>query len=222
MRPQHEIQAELKDAGIHLPPASFREMTVPDGYFESFYDQLQHRIHLVDRLAELKHVNPYTTPPGYFQQVGQQLQTQIRQEDFLASLPTQMPYEVPGGYFDSVDKQILIAVNQSGKRPGVTPLRAFLQKISIAATLLLFLGLAFKGILFPSGRHMYTNTEAQLACISDAEISTYLLEHEAELSNGLALENVDASRLDLNTVESDVLDHVLDAVNDDELLNYPL
>lgn len=222
MKAVNEIQLELNEMGVRLPISAASIQSIPEGYFDSFYDGLRQRIQDEDTLAAYKQLNPYTIPGGYFEDFDHQLLARIRQEEFLDTLPAELPYQVPSGYFNEMDNRMMAIVGRTDNAPRLAPLRSFYHTISIAATLLLFLGLAFKGMLFPIGGHRPVNAEAQLAGLTDTEISAYLSDHEAEVANSLALENMDDSHLDLNSVEADVLDHALDAVNDDELLNYPL
>lgn len=223
MKHGHDIQEELRQIGVRLPESPLNAQTVPEAYFELFYDSLHDRMQSEGHLPDRNHASPYSIPSNYFKQFDQQLMERIGDEEFLTSLPAQAPYHVPAGYFNSLEVQLPGPMDRVSKStPRSSTFRVYFHKLSIAATLFLFLGLAFKGILLPTGHLPVTDAEARLEYVSDTEISDYVLEHEAELANSLALENADDTHIDLNSVETDVLNHALDAVNDEELLNYPL
>lgn len=224
MKKTSDIQQELNELEVNLT-AGFKPMgDVPEGFFQTFSNELMDRIKEEEIENSLPKELPYQIPSDYFNQFASQLNQEIHQEQFLSSLSRSMPYEVPASYFTELPSEI----NRKLPQPtsSLSPLiltRKWAIKLSMAASILLFLGIAFKTMIAPSHTNQVAaNLESQLSAVSDAEIQQYLIEHQNEVESNLAIESVDENTIDLNTLESDVIDHTFNSISDEELLKYAL
>lgn len=107
-----DIIQELNNLGSSLPTSRVENVySVPEGYFDSFADQVQTLIWL----TSLPKANPYTVPNGYFDELGDNIMDAIRNHPdyrtskeelaaispLLESLNKRPVYSVPGGYFEN-------------------------------------------------------------------------------------------------------------------------
>lgn len=226
MENNNNILNELNEMDIQLPVSSMPKMKIPEGYFESFSSELLSRIKQDDFLEGLPRVMPFETPSGYFTDLGDKLSKVIQQQsspDFIDSLPKLMPYEIPSNYFEELPSQIVSKLDLKSTQPLMTLSRKLIVKLSLAATILLFMGLAFKGLVLTSNTSS-TNyiIENELAKVSDNEISQYIVSHQSEMDASLALETIDETKLDLKQFETEVLEDALNQITDEEILNYAL
>jgi len=222
MKKASPIQSELDENGIHIAFGEMPEMEIPQDYFETFSISVIDHIKQEEFLQSLPKETPYDIPQGYFQEFDATLMQRIQEETLLQSLPRSMPYTVPDDYFTAFPVQVFASIKHSDKP--LTPLtfsRRAIAKLSLAATLLLFLGIAFGGLIFPS-ESQSLSAEYQLATIPDEEITQYLLEHKAEIENNIAFEPIETSKLDLQKLENEIFDNTLNKISDEELLNYYL
>ncbi|GBL35264.1 hypothetical protein EMGBS15_08590 [Filimonas sp.] len=224
MKNREQIQDELKALGVQLPDSSPPPMEIPEGYFDELPGFLLNEIHQNSFLASLAKQPPFETPPGYFDNFSSSLNEAIRQEAFLDTLPKNTTYEIPANYFDQLPAQISSRLNRV--EPAIQTLtfsRRIITRLALAATLLLFMGISLKVFLLPAHTVSATGSaEAKLAGISDEEINHYLIQHQAEIESNLALESIDASDLDVQKLETEILDHTLNSISDEDLLNYTL
>lgn len=95
--------------------------TVPQGYFESFSDDVS------IRLSELSFskINPYSVPSGYFGELPQSLLSIIHNgneyaDAQLSAIPNSNTFSVPEGYFDSLANNILQKIKQGNTTSTVT------------------------------------------------------------------------------------------------------
>lgn len=220
MKKSSEIQQELKQLGVNLTAGFEPIQEIPEGYFQTFSNELKDRIKEDEFLSTLPKESPYQVPTGYFSDFSSELQHEI----FLSSLPKSLPYEVPDTYFSELSTEISRKLPISA--PSLKPLiltRKWVIKFSMAASILLFVGIAFKTIIAPvQANQVASNLETQLSTVSDDEIQQYLLLHQNEVDANLAIESVDENNFDLNKLESEVLENTMNSISDEELSKYAL
>ncbi|MBL7771821.1 MAG: hypothetical protein JNM95_03040 [Chitinophagaceae bacterium] len=199
MKRNPEINQELKDLGVNIPDVSL-PMGVPEGYFNSFESNLLERLEIETVLEKLPKQLPYQLESGYFETFDSELQDAI----FADSLPKSMPYEVPVGYFDqleaSINKKIISPKPEMKPMRKVSPVFSFL---SIAASILLVLGLAF----WMMNQKNTLSVEQQMAKISTHEIQEYMNAHPSEFGSDLSFENIDENQIDIMSLETEVYDN---------------
>jgi hypothetical protein len=221
MKHKIDIKQELNEIGVSVPIRTMPEMNLPLGYFNTFSTTLLEQIHTNDFISALPQSMPYQIPNAYLENFSTELLDSIHQVEFIESLPKNIPYEVPKDYFLEFPALISRHINQVQNQ--LTPYtfsRKFVAKLSIAATLFLFVGLAFKGLTVSSKTDEIAAIQNKLSTISDQEINQYILDHQTEIESSLALETIDETKIDLQKLEIEMLDHSLNNISDEELLNY--
>jgi hypothetical protein len=90
--------------------------------------------------------------------------------------------------------------------------------LSMAASILFFIGLGF--LMF--NQTSKPSVEQQLATISSVEIENYIQAHQMEFDTDLVLEGIDESRVDVQTLESEIIENQLNTISEEELSSYIL
>ncbi len=220
MKSKEQIQKELNELGVNLPSNRMPLMEIPAHYFDSFPASMTDYVRSTGFLASLPIQMPFEIPETYFEQFSNIARDTIREENLIEALPKKMPYAVPEYYFSELSDQINSKVKTGSNSAFI---QTFLPRLSLAATVLLFMVISLKIFLNPA-HTMQANSsvENQLASISDEEFNQYLIHHQAEIESSLVVVNVDESAIDLQKLEFEMLDHTFNNVSDEELINYTL
>ena len=199
MNNSNYIASELKDQGINIPNGLKPPMNVPLGYFDDFSDSVLELIKEEDFWASLPKKMPFEVETTYFDSLESSILDQIKAENNIESLPKTMPFALPIGYFEGLENELKAKIEIPKKE--ITPLRVTRTKtqvFSIAASIILFLGIGFL-FLKPTKT---INVEQQLAQISTNEINAYILQHQAEFTTDIATETIDETSVDVNKLEN--------------------
>jgi hypothetical protein len=119
-------------------------MNVPLGYFDNFSDSVLELIHEEDFLASLPRKMPFEVETSYFDSLEISILAQIKAEKNRLPLPKTMPFALPIGYFEGLENELKAKIEIQKKE--IKPLRATRPKtqvFSIAASIILFLGIGF-------------------------------------------------------------------------------
>lgn len=124
------ILNELKDLNSSLAVTGFSNpYTVPEGYFETFAEQVLNRIKageagsaqeelaiISPTLAGLIRINPYEVPDGYFTGLADEALVLAQNSEPVSPVldltGKEMPYAVPAGYFENLEETLLAKVRQ--------------------------------------------------------------------------------------------------------------
>jgi hypothetical protein len=216
MNNSNYIASELKDQGINIPIGLKSPMNVPFGYFDNISDSVLELIHEEDFLASLPRKMPFEVETSYFDSLEISILAQIKAEN-VESLPKTMPFDLPIGYFEGLENELKAKIEIQKKE--IKPLRATRPKtqvFSIAASIILFLGIGFL-FLKPTKT---INVEQQLAKISTNEINAYILQHQAEFTTDIATEMIDETSVDVNKLENEIIESQIDNLSKEDLKNY--
>jgi hypothetical protein len=220
MKNRKHIQDELHELGIALPVVEMPDMEIPSHFFESFSTLMLEAVKSNDVITSLPIEMPFVIPEMYVEQLSDNVRDVIVEEKIMDALPKTMPYDVPAHYFSELPAQVNATINVV---PTSVFLRVLISRLTLAATILLFMGISLRIFMNPvRTRHANASLETQLAIVSDAEVDQYLLLHQAAIESSLALVNIDESSIDLQKLEVEMLDYTFNNVSDEELLNYTL
>jgi hypothetical protein len=220
MKNRKHIQDELHELGIALPVVEMPDMEIPSHFFESFSTLMLEAVKSNDVITSLPIEMPFVIPEMYVEQLSDNVRDVIVEEKIMEALPKTMPYDVPAHYFSELPAQVNATINVV---PTSVFLRVLISRLTLAATVLLFMGISLRIFMNPvRTRHANASLETQLAIVSDAEVDQYLLLHQAAIESSLALVNIDESSIDLQKLEVEMLDYTFNNVSDEELLNYTL
>ena len=220
MKNRKHIQDELHELGIALPVVEMPDMEIPSHFFESFSTLMLEAVKSNDVITSLPIEMPFVIPEMYVEQLSDNVRDVIVEEKIMDALPKTMPYDVPAHYFSELPAQVNATINVV---PTSVFLRVLISRLTLAATILLFMGISLNIFMNPvHTRHANASFETQLAIVSDAEVDQYLLLHQAAIESSLALVNIDESSIDLQKLEVEMLDYTFNNVSDEELLNYTL
>ena len=217
MKNSNYIASELKDQGINIPNGLKPPMNVPLGYFDDFSDSVLELIKEEDFLASLPKKMPFDFETTYFDSLESSILDQIKGENNIESLPKTMPFALPIGYFEDLENELKAKIEIPKKE--ITPLRVTRTKtqvFSIAASIILFLGIGFL-FLKPTKT---INVEQQLAQISTNEINAYILQHQAEFTTDIATETIDETSVDVNKLENEIIESQINNLSKEDLKNY--
>ena len=217
MNNSNYIASELKDQGINIPNGLKPPMNVPLGYFDDFSDSVLELIKEEDFLASLPKKMPFDFETTYFDSLESSILDQIKAENNIESLPKTMPFALPIGYFEGLENELKAKIEIPKKE--ITPLRVTRTKtqvFSIAASIILFLGIGFL-FLKPTKT---INVEQQLAQISTNEINAYILQHQAEFTTDIATETIDETSVDVNKLENEIIESQINNLSKEDLKNY--
>ena len=217
MNNSNYIASELKDQGINIPNGLKPPMNVPLGYFDDFSDSVLELIKEEDFLASLPKKMPFEVETTYFDSLESSILDQIKAENNIESLPKTMPFALPIGYFEGLENELKAKIEIPKKE--ITPLRVTRTKtqvFSIAASIILFLGIGFL-FLKPTKT---INVEQQLAQISTNEINAYILQHQAEFTTDIATETIDETSVDVNKLENEIIESQINNLSKEDLKNY--
>lgn len=220
MKNRKHIQDELHELGIALPVVEMPDMEIPSHFFESFSTLMLEAVKSNDVITSLPIEMPFVIPEMYVEQLSDNVRDVIVEEKIMEALPKTMPYDVPANYFSELPAQVNATINVV---PTSVFLRVLISRLTLAATILLFMGISLNIFMNPvRTRHANASLETQLAIVSDAEVDQYLLLHQAAIESSLALVNIDESSIDFQKLEVEMLDYTFNNVSDEELLNYTL
>ena len=144
MNNSNYIASELKDQRIYILYGLKSPMNVPLGYFDNFSDSVLELIHEEDFLASLPRKMPFEVETSYFDSLEISILAQIKAEKNRLPLPKTMPFALPIGYFEGLENELKAKIEIQKKE--IKPLRATRPKtqvFSIAASIILFLGIGF-------------------------------------------------------------------------------
>jgi hypothetical protein len=210
------IASELKDQRIYILYGLKSPMNLPLGYFDNFSDSVLELIHEEDFLASLPKKMPFEVEINYFDSLEISILAQIKAEN-VESLPKTMPFDSPIGYFEGLENELKSKIEIQKKE--IKPLRVTRPKtqvFSIAASIILFLGIGFL-FLKPTKT---INVEQQLAKISTNEINAYILQHQAEFTTDIATETIDETSVDVNKLENEIIESQINNLSKEDLKNY--
>lgn len=213
MENKNNILNELKDLGINLPKGLKSPNDVPVGYFDNFSGSVFELIKQENFLDSLPKKMPFEVESSYFSSLENDLKSKI----FIDSLPKEIPFDIPANYFDGLEYEIAQKIDFPKKE--IAPLRVHRKKyqtMSMAASIILFLGLGFQ-FLKPTNK---INVEQQLSKISTTEIDAYIQQHQTEFSTDLATETFDASEVDVNKLENEIIESQIINLSEEDLKNY--
>lgn len=241
MQHRKDILNELNDLNVNLPLVEMPDFIVPKGYFDDLSANIMETIKLDDFTHSLPKSMPFDIPQNYFEQLEDDLKTSLFIEqlpkstplsapsetyfnDFSAQLTSQVyldsisnknPLSVPNAYFETQHEQIMSLVKTNA--PTQIGSRRF-APMSMAASILFFIGLGF--LMF--NQTSKPSVEQQLAAISSTEIENYIQAHQLEFDTDLVLEGIDESRVDVQTLESEIIENQLNTISEEELSSYIL
>ena len=220
MKNRKHIREELHELGVDLPVVEMPDMEIPSHFFESFSTLMLEAVKSNDVITSLPIEMPFDIPELYIEQLNDNVRDVIIEEKIMEALPKTMPYEVPAHYFTELPAQVNATINVV---PRSVFNRVLISRLTLAATVLLFMGISLKIFMNPvRTRHANASFESQLAIVSDAEVDQYLLLHQAAIESSLVLVNIDESGIDLQKLEVEMLDNTFNNLSDEELLNYTL
>jgi hypothetical protein len=224
MKNRKHIQEELHELGVDLSVVEMPDMEIPSHFFESFSTLMLEAVKSNDVITslpiEMPIEMPFDIPELYIEQLSDNVRDVIIEEKIMEALPKTMPYEVPAHYFTELPAQVNATINVV---PRSVFNRVLISRLTLAATLLLFMGISQRIFMNPvRTKHANTSFESQLAIVSDAEVDQYLLLHQAAIESSLVLVNIDESSIDLQKLEVEMLDDTFNNLSDEELLNYTL
>lgn len=219
MKTNNPINQELKELGITLPASETMPYEVPINFFASFSQSILSEVKQEEFINQLPKENTFEVPSGYFDALHANLMNEIRSEKFLETLPKETPYSVGNDYFTSLSDEIITKSKVETK--SLTPLRYTTKRFAsfaIAASIALFISIGF-GIFNVNST---PSLEQQLASIPDSEIDTYIKKHAGEFELTNSLEHVDATKIDINKLENEILQKQLNSLSEKDLEKFIL
>ncbi|MBK7689677.1 MAG: hypothetical protein IPJ31_00645 [Bacteroidetes bacterium] len=244
------ILDELRELQIQLPEASIPFENAPNGYFESFSDDILTEIRLDSYRSSVANTATLTVPSNYFDSLPEKILETISERAFLESLPAVVPYDVPKHYFEHSIAEIIQnsqTANFLSGLPTQVPYQLpanYFEKLAdevllksskslkigpLRGTRTFYGKLSIAASLFIilsiSFLLMFHNTktenvENQLALVSDAEINNYIQTHSFEFENELTFQSIDESKIDLNKLENDIYNSYFDDISEEEINNF--
>ena len=194
----------------------------PEFYFEQFPQQVIDQIHDESLLPLRAKEKLMDIPAGYFTDFPDRIQDILYSESLYQQGSNAMPYSLPDSYFETFPAAILSICNQQSHFTLQKNYKQFwVKSLSLAASILLLIGIAFQGLVGSDFNQMSNSAaEHQLAGIPDIEIDHYLQQHESEVDYTMALESGDETPIDFPRLEDEVLDKAFDKITEEELINY--
>jgi hypothetical protein len=190
---------------------------VETNYFNLFENDILSTIKTENFIASLPKSIPFEINATYLDSLEISILAQIKAENNIESLSKTMPFALPIGYFEGLETELKAKIEIQKK--GITPLRVIRTKtqvFSIAASIILFLGIGFL-FLKPTKT---INVEQQLAQISTNEINAYILKHQAEFTTDIATETIDETSVDVNKLENEIIESQINNLSKEDLKNY--
>ena len=162
-------------------------------------------------------------PNNYFETFHNELFEEINTTNFISNLPKTNPYSLKENYFNDLNKEItkkIISTNAQKRNS----LKIIYSKISIAATILFFIGCSFfllqtKQNSTSSADFSKVQIENKLSQISDLEIENYIKEHQFEFDTQITFQKMDESKVDFHSLENDIYNVIFDDVNSEDIKN---
>ena len=217
MNNSKNIVTELKDIGIDIPNGLKSPMGCPLDYFTNFSESVLDLIKEEDFLATLPKKMPYEIDNNYFQLSENEITSFVKAEESINFLPKTMPFALPKDYFQDFENELKTKIEIEKKE--IKPLRLThtkTQVFSIAASIILFLGLGFV-FLKPTKT---INIEQQLTTISINEINAYIMQHQAEFATDIVTESIDETTVDVNKLENEIIESQINDLTKEDLKNY--
>ena len=236
MEPRTEILRELKEispvvAGI----SSLNPYHLPDGYFETFAEQLMQRIRtnsisakeelesLSPLLNSLSKQLPFDLPENYFEDLSEQALVGVKAIEFvneelenlsplMSSLKSKPLYKVPSGYFGTLPEKILNKVKnqQSGKLISINPARR-IMKYAVAA---MVVGVIAIGSWFMFNRPVIdqptVKVENSVHQASDEEMLNFIQNDASPVAETALNTNEDMNQSDMKVMLANVPDEELE------------
>lgn len=223
MKNYQTIANELKELQIQLPVSSMPEMEIPENYFEDFPPQLVSQIKSEVFLHSLPSNTPFQIPENYFLQFEGELNKKLTALP-IEEISIQSPYSVSENYFAEFPDIILAKVSSSDFTSTNTKFsNKWFINFSMAATVLLFMGLAFMLLQKQQApEHAIASLEKQLSTIPDYDIEYYAQSHSGELEQSLNLLPLDESMIDVNGLQIEILENSFNQLSDEDLSAYNL
>jgi hypothetical protein len=209
---------------------------VPEGYFNSFAQQLMERIRInsLDARQELESLSPllsriskqvpYELPENYFTDLSDQALVGAKAIEFvnvelenlsplMSSLKSKNVYEVPEGYFDSLAQKILVEARK--QRPAKVVAFRPVRKLMRYAVAALVIGIMAVGAWFlqqPTIDSTVTKIETGIQKASDEEILNFIQNDEAPAPLGETILNADGEmdESDIKAMLADISDSELE------------
>jgi hypothetical protein len=193
---------------------------VPTGYFNQFEENILAEAGSFIHQSKLSRALPFTVPAHYFENLSRNLEEHVVNETRLDLYSREMVYEFPDNYFTHLPEMVMLKVHNanttSAFRPILTGIRS---KMSLAATILLFVAISFASFLQQTtGVSSSSSAEIALDSVSDEEMQVYLNNHQHEIDYMLATET--ASFEKAPTIETESPYNPLDFVSDEEIDAY--
>ena len=217
MNNSKNIVFELKDIGIDIPNGLKSPMDCPLDYFTNFSESVLDLIKEEDFLATLPKKMPYEIDNHYFQLSENEITSFVKAEESIDFLPKTMPFALPKDYFQEFENELKTKTEIEKKE--IKPLRLThtkTQVFSIAASIILFLGLGFM-FLKPTKT---INIEQQLTTISINEINAYIMQHQVEFATDIVTESIDETNVDVNKLENEIIESQINDLTKEDLKNY--
>jgi len=217
MNNSKNIVNELKDIGIDIPNGLKSPMDCPLDYFTNFSESVLDLIKEEDFLATLPKKMPYEIDNHYFQLSENEIISFVKAEESIDFLPKTMPFALPKDYFQDFENELKTKIEIEKKE--IKPLRLThtkTQVFSIAASIILFLGLGFM-FLKPTKT---INIEQQLTTISINEINAYIMQHQVEFATDIVTESIDETNVDVNKLENEIIESQINDLTKEDLKNY--
>ena len=217
MNNSKNIVNELKDIGIDIPNGLKSPMDCPLDYFTNFSESVLDLIKEEDFLATLPKKMPYEIDNHYFQLSENEITSFVKAEESIDFLPKTMSFALPKDYFQDFENELKTKIEIEKKE--IKPLRLThtkTQVFSIAASIILFLGLGFM-FLKPTKT---INIEQQLTTISINEINAYIMQHQVEFATDIVTESIDETNVDVNKLENEIIESQINDLTKEDLKNY--
>ena len=217
MNNSKNIVNELKDIGIDIPNGLKSPMDCPLDYFTNLSESVLDLIKEEDFLATLPKKMPYEIDNHYFQLSENEITSFVKAEESIDFLPKTMPFALPKDYFQDFENELKTKIEIEKKE--IKPLRLThtkTQVFSIAASIILFLGLGFM-FLKPTKT---INIEQQLTTISINEINAYIMQHQVEFATDIVTESIDETNVDVNKLENEIIESQINDLTKEDLKNY--
>lgn len=217
MNNSKNIVNELKDIGIDIPNGLKSPMDCPLDYFTNFSESVLDLIKEEDFWATLPKKMPYEIDNHYFQLSENEIISFVKAEESIDFLPKTMPFALPKDYFQDFENELKTKIEIEKKE--IKPLRLThtkTQVFSIAASIILFLGLGFM-FLKPTKT---INIEQQLTTISINEINAYIMQHQVEFATDVVTESIDETNVDVNKLENEIIESQINDLTKEDLKNY--
>ena len=156
----------------------------------------------------------FKTPEGYFEGLTERILNKM--EDESDNLPKSEGFQVPEGYFDSVNKEILSKLERP--EPKVVRLYPYKKLLytaaSIAAVLLIFIGLQWQG-----------DQSVNFGDIANMELAEYFEDNATGLSSYEIAEVFPIDDLEVSDIleeewdEENIVEYLDDTIDDIDELN---